>query len=163
LTPEESKQKILDFFSSISQEFPLLNEDFLADRVKLVLNMHYDTIPVIEDWQISKAIQKTKKPKSGVPGDLPKKIVQEFPVKLAAPVAKIFRRVLATNQWSRDWARELGIALKKTTVPATESETRIISLTGFWSKSLEGFVIDWLFQSIGINLNLSQYRGLNSA
>ena len=35
-------------------------------------------------------IKNAKKPRSaGVPGDLPKKLVKEFPVKLVAPVANL--------------------------------------------------------------------------
>ena len=103
----------------------------------------------------------TKKLRSSViPGDLPKKILQQFPVELAAPVAKIFRRVLETNRWPREWSLELVLALKKTTVPETESETRLISLTAFWSKCLEGIVIDWLFEAIGDKIDFSQYGGL---
>ena len=75
-------------------------------------------------------------------------ILSEFPVELAAPVGKIFRRVLETNVWPRNWSLKLGLALKKSTLPETESQTRLISLTAFWSKCLEGFVIDWLFQAI---------------
>ena len=161
LTREESTEKILTYFTDISQEYPPLDISTLPVRVKVKLLDRGGKCPKLEDYQVYEAIKKTKKPRSnGVPGDLPKKILQEFPVELAAPVAKIFRRVLATNQWPRDWARELGIALKKTTVPATESATRIISLTAFWSKSLEGFVIDWLFQAIGNKLDFSQYGGL---
>ena len=87
LSPEESTQKILDFFASISQEYPPLNEELLPDRVKNVLNAQCSNIPVIADWQVFEAIKKTKKPKSGVPGDLPRKIVQEFAAKKV-----IFRR-----------------------------------------------------------------------
>ena len=51
------------------------------------------------------AIKKAKKPRSaGVPGDLPKKLVQEFPVELATPVAKVFRSIMKSNKWPSKWA-----------------------------------------------------------
>ena len=55
---------------------------------------------------------------------------------------------------------EHGIALKKVSVLATESDLRVISLTVFWSKCMEQFVIDWLYKEIGHKLDLSQYGGL---
>ena len=70
--------------------------------------MHYDTIPGIEDRQILEAIKKTKKPKSAVPGDLPRKIIQEFWAELATSMGKFFRGIIRTysglrtkNVWSQ--------------------------------------------------------------
>ena len=46
------------------------------------------------------AIKGAKKPKSaGVTGDLPRKLLKEFPVELAKPVASLFRSIMKTNKW----------------------------------------------------------------
>ena len=59
-------------------------------------------------------IKSAKKPRSaGVPGDLPKKLVQEFPVELAKPMGLVFRSIMEQNKWPSTWAVEHGIALKK--------------------------------------------------
>ena len=162
LTPQQCTDKLLTYFTDISKEYPPLDITTLPVRVKVKLLERGQRSPTVEDYQVYEAIKKAKKPRStGVPGDLPKKILSEFPVELAAPVGKIFRRVLETNVWPRNWTLELGLALKKsTTLPETESQTRVISLTAFWSKCLEGFVIDWLFQAIGHKIDFSQYGGL---
>ena len=39
--------------------------------------------PVLEEWQVYKKLQKSKKPNSVVPGDLPVKLVKEFNLRLA--------------------------------------------------------------------------------
>ena len=52
------------------------------------------------------------------------------------------------------------MALKKMKVPATESDVRIISLTSFWSKCMESFVIKWLNEAIGHKIDVTQYGGL---
>lgn len=107
LSTEESIEKILQHFTNISKEFPPLNEHTLPDCVKAQLNAVNDEIlPNIEDYQVYKAIQNAKKPKSGVPGDLPRKLVQKFAPELATPVGKIFRGILKTNIWPRSWAVE---------------------------------------------------------
>ena len=92
-------------------------------------NSPSDDIPNIEDWQVFEAIIKTKKPKSGVPGDLTRKIMQEFGAELTTPVVKIFRGIIRTNTWPRDWAIEHGIAQRKCPNPETEKNVRLISLT----------------------------------
>ena len=161
LSPQESTEKLLKYFTDISKEYEPLEIANLPVRVKVKLLDRGEKCPLIEDFQVYESIRKAKKPRStGVPGDLPKKLLQEFPVEFAAPVGKIFRRVLDTNLWPSDWSKELGLALKKTTVPESESQTRLISLTAFWSKCLEGFVIDWLFEAIGSKIDFSQYGGL---
>ena len=50
--------------------------------------------------------------------------------------------------------------MKKIEIPETEADLRIISLTSFWSKCLESFVIKWLNQEIGHKIDFSQYGGL---
>ena len=67
---------------------------------------------------------------------------------------------MKTNEWPSKWSIEHGIALKKIPSPETESDLRIISLSVFWSKCMESFVIDWLHKSIGHKLDFSQYGGL---
>ena len=80
-------------------------------------------VPIIEDYMVYNVIKSAQKPRSaGVPGDLPRKLVKDFPVELATPVAKLFRSIMKSNKWSV----EHGLALKKVKVPATESDVRII-------------------------------------
>ena len=87
LSPEESTDRILKYFTDISKEFPPLDVSTLPVRVKVKLLAKALNVPTIEDYQVYDIIKSAKKPRSsGVPGDLPKKLVQEFPVKLAAPI-----------------------------------------------------------------------------
>ena len=161
LSPEESTAQILKYFTDISKEFEPLDVSTLPVRVKVKLLDRATNVPQIEDYQVFNNIKSTKKPRSkGVPGDLPKKILIEFPVELAAPVGKIFRSIMKTNIWPSKWTIEHGIVLKKTPVLETESDLRIISLSLFWSKCMESFVIDWLHQTIGHKIDFTQYGGL---
>ena len=100
------------------------------------------------------------KKNKGIPSDLPQKLLKEFAAELTSPISKIFRAILKTNKWPDDWSIEHGLALKKKQVPETEADLRIISLTSFWSKSLETFIIEWLDKEIGTKLDFSQYGGL---
>ena len=44
--------------------------------------------------------------------------------------------------------------------PNTENDLRIISLTAFFSKVLEAFVVDWLKEHIGKLFDPKQFGGL---
>ena len=72
-------------------------------------------------------IQKSKKPRSSVPGDLPRRLLQEFAPELAAPAAQIFQNILKTGEWPKPWRTEYGVPLQKQANPANEDQLRIIS------------------------------------
>ena len=79
--------------------------------------------PVIEDYEVYDKIKSAKKPKSGVPGDLPCRITKEFAPELAKPVGRIIISICRT--------------IGKIPIPETEDDLRPISLTPFFSKVRE--------------------------
>ena len=100
-----------------------------------------------------------KKPRSSVPGDLPRRIVQEFSPELATPAAEIFRNILKTAHWPKQWRLEYGTPLQKQPNPLNEDQIRIISLTSYLSKQLEQFVINWLMKYVSSQIDWGQYGG----
>ena len=91
LSAEESIERIAQHFAKISQEFEPLHYDLLP-AVK-----SESDLPIIEDHDVYQKILKQKKPKSCVPGDLPRRVVKEFTPELAAPAGMIFRSILKTG------------------------------------------------------------------
>ena len=57
------------------------------------------------------------------------------------------------------WCTEYGIPLQKQTNPENEDQLRIISLTSFFSKNFENFVIEWLMKYVGDKIDPNQYGG----
>ena len=60
------------------------------------------------------------KPKSGVPGDLSRKIIMEFAPELATPVSNIYNSILETSKegtaaWPPEWKIEWRTPLQKMT------------------------------------------------
>ena len=94
-------------------------------------------------------IKKSKKPKSSVPGDIPRKLVKEFGPELATPAGMIFRNIVKTGQWPKPWRLEYGLPLRKVSNPETEEQLRIISLTSYLSKVFEQYVVQWLMEYVG--------------
>ena len=66
---------------------------------------------------------------------------------------------METSQWPSTRRTEYGIPLQKQANPENEDQLRIISLTSFFSKTFEHFVIEWLLKYIGDEIDPNQYGG----
>ena len=165
LTSEESIEKIAQHFASISQEFLPLNYNLLPPDVQIKLDQFISEseLPEIQDHDVYLKIKKTKKPRSSVPGDLPRRIVQEFGPELAAPASKIFRNIIRTGHWPKPWRTEYGTPLQKETNPVTEDQLRVISLTNYLSKVFEQYVMIWLLEHVGKQMDWGQYGGMKGS
>ena len=119
-------------------------------------------VPCLEEYDVFRKICKAKKPNSSVPGDLPKKIVQEFSCELSTPVTIIYKSILRTLEYPRQWVIEHQIPLPKSYPPSSEDELRNIAKTVFFSKCFESFLSDWLMPIVGPYLDPCQY-GLKGA
>ena len=169
LSSLESAEQIAHHFSKISQEFPPLSCDLLPDRVNMKLKSPESESPVpkLEPFDVYRNILAANKPKSGVPWDLPKKIVTEFAPELSTPVCKIYNSIVQSAKhsiaaWPPEWKVEWGTPLQKKSSPKTEDDLRIISLTAFLSKVMEKFVMTWLLFYVGDQLDPRQYGGLKN-
>ena len=160
LSTEESIEQIAQYFAQISQEYPPLDPQSLPQRVRDILNSPDPLdIPQLSEQEVMEQIRKSKKPKSGVPGDLPKKLTEKFYCELAKPMTKIYQNIVASKEWPVMWCTEYGIPLQKQPNPENEDQLRIISLTSFFSKNFENFVIEWLLKYVGDKIDPNQYGG----
>ena len=105
----------------------------LPDRVSQKLsNPEAETkIPKILEHEVYARIMKANKPKSGVPGDLPKKLVSEFGPELASPICNIFNCITESSKqgaakWPTNWKLEYGTPLQKIPDLQTEDDLRKI-------------------------------------
>ena len=97
LTTEESIESIAEHFALISQEYPPLDRNSLPEQVKVKLEapISPEILPEILDYDVYEQIRRSKKPTSSVPGDLPRRIIQEFGPELATPAGEIYRNIVA--------------------------------------------------------------------
>ena len=139
LTSQQSAEKIATYFSAISQEYSPLDISSLPPNVRECLSsaaFNCD-VPILEEHEVFQKIQKSKKPSSCVPGDLPVKLVKEFDVELAKPVSKIFNRITSTLQYPKQWKVEHQIPIPKKHPPQDEGDLQNIAKTAFFSKNYE--------------------------
>ena len=160
LSSLQSAERIAEHFSQISQEYPPIDPASLPDRVKDKLNdENEEDLPEISEYDVFVNIQKAKKPKTGVPGDIPKRLVQEFSPELSTPITKIFKNIIKTKSWPAQWKVEYVTPIQKIPQPETEDDLRNISLTSFFSKVFERLLMSWLLIYVGDKLDPKQYGG----
>ena len=136
LSDEQSAERIAEHFAAISQEFPPLNPQQLPQRVKVKLQSH-TLPPTVSEFDVFQKMKAAKKPRSGVPNDLPKLLTQEFLPELATPVSRIINSMLVSGEWPSQWKLEQVVPVQKVPMPETEDDLRPISLTPFFSKVTE--------------------------
>ena len=159
LTEEQSAERIATHFAEISQQFPPLDTALLPERVQSKLQEE-STPPTISERDTYEKIKSANKPKSGVPGDLPCSMTKEFSVELAKPLSYIINNIFKSAEWPADWLVEYVTPLGKVPMPESEDELRPISLTNFFSKVTEHFVVHWLLEFIGDLIDFRQYGGM---
>ena len=162
MSVEECTEAIANHFSAISQEYPPLSIANLPADLQFTLSLPIDQaeLPIISEEAVYKKMKTSKKSKSGVPGDVPRALINECSSELSVPVCRIFQNILKTFQWPKQWRMEYGVPLQKVSNPKDEDQLRVISLTSYYSKLFESFVIDWLMDYVGDKLDWAQYGGL---
>ena len=70
------------------------------------------------EYDVYSRLKSANKPKSGVPGDIPRKSITEFGPELATPVCKIFGTIVRQSKqgvvkWPDSWKQEFGTPLQK--------------------------------------------------
>ena len=79
---------------------------------------------------------------------------------MAKPLSKIRNNIFQSADWPEDWLVEYVTPLGKIPSPETEDDLRPISLTAFFSKVTEHFVVMWLLKFIGGHIDFRQYGGM---
>ena len=100
LSPQESVERIAKFFVDISDEHEKLEVEKLPPNVREELAKEYE-VPHIEDYQVHQKIKQAKKPNSGVEGDIPKKLVNEFSIEYSKPAAIIMNKITKSGEYPR--------------------------------------------------------------
>ena len=159
LTPEQSAERIVAYFSKISQEYKPIEEDVLAEDLQNRLDHEACYHPPINEEEVYQTMLKSKKTDT-VPGDIPAPILKEFLPELALPVSIIIKEAVSTHTWPDDYKKEYHLPLKKCPLPQTEDDLRGIGLTNWISKQLERFLLNWIWPYIKPHIDPDQMGGM---
>ena len=132
---DELANRLADYFSAISQEYPALNQNLIPrtyDRV--VQDVSVDSVAA--------RLTNMKTPKSCVTIDLPGKIMTRAAEYLSIALTPIINNLRqGTCAWPRIWSEEEVVAIPKTKNPENMDECRAISCTSLLSKLAETYML----------------------
>ena len=98
LSVDQQLERLTKYFVSVSQEFPPLEIGQLSEYTRQKLaNICKEDIPKIQDYEIFLILDKCKKKKSSVPGDMPPCLFYESSAGLAEPAARIMNNIAQTG------------------------------------------------------------------
>jgi hypothetical protein len=158
---KEQLERFSDYFIAVSQEFPPLQLEQLSEESRRKLSeIRQEDIPQIHDYQIFHILDKSKKKKSMVPGDMPPRLFYAASAGLAAPAASIMNRIAQTGEWPSQYQTEWGVPLEKVKGAQDESQTRLISCTNKMNIVLEKQVVRWLMEYVEHKLDPDQFGGI---
>ena len=160
LTPAESAEAFVSYFSKISKEYTPIDEDTSSRWMEAqdILNAQHCSHPAIEEHMVYQNMKSAKMTDS-VPGDIPARILKEFLPEFATPVTVILKESVQTHTWPSIYKKEYHLPLKKIPSPVTEDDVRGIGLTAWASKQLERLVLDWIWPYISPHLDPDQMGG----
>ena len=93
---------------------------------------------------------------AGGPDNISARIIREFCVELATPLADIINTSFSQSKVPKDWKRAIVIPIPKTNPPSID-RLRPISLTSHFAKIAEGFMAKWILQDISPKIDPNQF------
>ena len=161
MSTEAIVENIANHFCRISNEYKALEYTDLSHEIlDKIINVNKNDIPQVTEREVSVKIRSAKTNNSSIPGDIPKKIIQEFAVELVAPLTDIINKSLDNLEYPQNWKKEYATPIPKIPNPLTNDDLRLISLTKFSSKIFEKFIAEWISEIVGPNLDPAQFGGL---
>ena len=94
------------------------------------------------------------------PDNIPPQILKEFANELAEPVTLIFNKSLSSGLVPALWKDSSIIPIPKAKQVHLESDNRPIALTSVLSKVFEDFVVTWIIEDVGEQIDNRQFGSL---
>ena len=159
----EVANKLAQHFSAISQSVDPLDMTKFHPALKQTLEEGAaGPKPVLSQHEVYRNILRVRKPSSAVPGDIPRPLIKKYPFVYAAPISKIFNKMIQSGKWPRQWVKEETIVLSKleaSKMPQSEDDLRSISKTAWVSKLCENMLANFILPVIDSFLDPGQCGG----
>ena len=159
LSPLQSAEIFADTWSAISQKYDPISIPDFPPNLRAELEAA-STPPTLQEYEVFMKISTASKPNGTVPGDIPKKVVQEVITELAEPATMLFNKITKTAEYPRQWVIEHATPIPKVKPPQDEDDLRLISATPFLSKVYESILGSWLLPHVEPYLDPGQCGGL---
>ena len=155
LSEGELAESLNDYFVSVANDIPPLDISSLPTFLPAAVPP-----PTIHPHEVCSKLLKLQSNKAMGPDSIPPRILKEFAYELAEPVTSIFNTSLSSGLAPVLWKGSTIIPIPKAKQTQVESDTRPIALTPVLSKVLEDFVVSWMVEDIGGQIDNRQYGSL---
>ena len=152
--PDQSQaDKIAEYYAKVSNEYkPLSDDDISPDLYRTDQNP-----PHIEPYQMYQKIQKMSTRKANIKGDIPMKIIKEFSVELAEPLAHILSYAISSGQYPDLYKFETITPVPKCYPPEEISQLRKISGLKSLAKVFDSFLAEFITKDMMATQDPAQY------
>ena len=152
LPDQAQSEAIADSFSAISNEYESIKRDDIS-----IPPFCQSSIPKFKPHEIRKYLQNIKTNKSTAPGDIPAKIIKEYPPFLCVPMSDIVNTGLKVGHWPKSYKRETITPTPKQFPPETTDMLRPIANLCNLNKIMEKIVSEMVISDMKETLDPSQY------
>ena len=154
VNPEESgiiANAINNHFVSVSSDLKKLDLAALPSYLP-----SSQSLPVVQPWQVNRALSQIKSSTSSGPDGISARLIRQFSVELAEPLARIINTSFNCGKVPDVWKHAIVVPIPKTSPPSID-KLRPISLTDHFAKVIEGFMAKWISQDIGQQIDPFQF------
>ena len=153
LSDQEQAELIADHYSKISNLYdPVTNEDFPE-----YLKDNLAPAPYIEPRKVHSVIKTVNMKAATANGDIPIKLISEFSVELAFPIAHIINFCLKSGTYPNLWKMESVTPAPKVFPPESLKDLRKISGLLNFSKITDKIIGEFLIEDMAPGRDIAQY------
>ena len=155
LNSKEQAEAIAEHYSTISNKF----EHVQKDKFQSYFDTLQDADPPlkVEPLQVYQAIRKMNKKAATVPNDIPMKVIDEFSVEIAFPLAHIISCCLTQGVYPELWKLESVTPVPKVFPPERLKDLRRISGLPNFAKIADKLIGDMVISDMSKSRDKSQY------
>ena len=161
ISDKDQAEMIAEHYSSVSNEYKALEKKDIPHE----LYKTNEKAPKIEAYEMYLKIEKMSTKKACVKGDIPMKVIKEFSVELAEPLAHILTFGLANGQYPDIWKFETITPAFKIYPPEKISQLRKISGLKNFAKICDSFLAEFMTKDMLPHADPAQYgnrKGLST-
>ena len=158
---QEQAELIAQYYAEVSNEYKALENSDIPTS----LYQTEDLPPIVEPYQMYLMIEKMNPRKATVNDDIPMKIIKEFSVELAEPLAHILNCGIGRGQYPEIWKFETITPVPKVYPAEKIKQLRKISGLKNFAKICDGFLAEFITSDMLPHLDPSQYgnqKGLST-
>ena len=155
LNDQEQAERIADHYSTISNQYEQVKSDDFKEYFKDTKDGN--AVPNVEPLKVHQIIQTMNQKAATVQGDIPIKLITEFSVELAFPLAHIIRFCLSNGVYPDLWKLEMVSPAPKVFPPEKLKDLRKISGLLNFAKITDKILGEFMINDMAASRDLAQY------